>query len=228
MAPTTRGLPLVPLKEMDAAMLTFELLAEIARIDDDDDARLVSSAAQVAAHLHAGQTRRLRADLPVTPYVEHPMRVALRLLRWGYRDARLVAAALLHDTLEDCAGRIASDMAAPGQAPVAWMLDGYGPEVTATVTAVTNAPGQPYSEKIAGLCASGSDQALLVKAGDLVDNAGSLPYQLAQTGEGRTTRLAAKYLPAVRLVSNELSRRGHDAPARRLSQLVPMLEGLVR
>jgi (p)ppGpp synthase/HD superfamily hydrolase len=56
----------------------------------------------MASFLHRKQTRFVRGDLPRVPYIEHPLRVALRLVRWGVPDAELIAAALLHDVVEDC------------------------------------------------------------------------------------------------------------------------------
>ncbi|MBI3267700.1 MAG: bifunctional (p)ppGpp synthetase/guanosine-3',5'-bis(diphosphate) 3'-pyrophosphohydrolase [Planctomycetes bacterium] len=51
-----------------------------------------------AARKHSSQLRKDRA----TPYVVHPIRVMLVVLReFGQSDPNLLAAAVLHDTLED-------------------------------------------------------------------------------------------------------------------------------
>ncbi|MBV9560683.1 MAG: HD domain-containing protein [Bradyrhizobium sp.] len=61
--------------------------------------RLVSEAAQLAAHRHSGQQRKGRGD---EPYVNHLAEVAnLLAVATGGADAELVAAAWLHDTMED-------------------------------------------------------------------------------------------------------------------------------
>ena len=62
---------------------------------------LVLRAADFAAHRHRGQ---LRKDEAGSPYINHPLRVA-RLLSsvGGVRDPEVLAAALLHDTVEDTA-----------------------------------------------------------------------------------------------------------------------------
>lgn len=63
------------------------------------DMGLVLRAARFAAIRHRHQRRKDRA---ATPYINHPLELADILWReGGVRDARVLAAALLHDTLED-------------------------------------------------------------------------------------------------------------------------------
>lgn len=60
---------------------------------------LVLKAAQVATQKHAGQERK---DLNASPYIDHPISVARILAEvGGINDPEILAAALLHDTLED-------------------------------------------------------------------------------------------------------------------------------
>jgi (p)ppGpp synthase/HD superfamily hydrolase len=58
---------------------------------------LVERALRRAAHSHQGQVRK-GSDVP---YITHPFAVALLLERFGFRDESLLAAALLHDVVED-------------------------------------------------------------------------------------------------------------------------------
>jgi (p)ppGpp synthase/HD superfamily hydrolase len=63
--------------------------------------RLVSEAADLAAHRHTGQQRRGRGN---EPYINHPAEVAnLLAMATDGADAELVAAGWLHDTIEDTA-----------------------------------------------------------------------------------------------------------------------------
>lgn len=56
-------------------------------------------AAHFAARKHSGQTRKNAA---ATPYINHPIEVAEHLARvGGITDEDILAAALLHDTIED-------------------------------------------------------------------------------------------------------------------------------
>ncbi len=58
---------------------------------------LIESALTLAARAHAGQKRK-SADVP---YIVHPVGVMLLLMEHGEHDSELLAAALLHDTVED-------------------------------------------------------------------------------------------------------------------------------
>jgi GTP diphosphokinase / guanosine-3',5'-bis(diphosphate) 3'-diphosphatase len=65
----------------------------------DEHVGMILSAASFAAHKHRDQ-RRKGAD--AAPYINHPLAVANIL--WhegGVRDGAVIAAALLHDTIED-------------------------------------------------------------------------------------------------------------------------------
>jgi guanosine-3',5'-bis(diphosphate) 3'-pyrophosphohydrolase len=64
-----------------------------------DDLGLVLRAAQFAAHKHRNQRRK---DVKATPYINHPIGLAELLhTDGGVRDPVVIAAALLHDTIED-------------------------------------------------------------------------------------------------------------------------------
>lgn len=65
----------------------------------DDPTDLVLRAVAFAAHKHREQRRK---DKEASPYINHP--IALATVLWeegGVRDPVVIAAALLHDTLED-------------------------------------------------------------------------------------------------------------------------------
>ena len=60
---------------------------------------IVIKAAQFAAHKHRDQRRK---DVKASPYINHPLALASILLDEGrIEDASVIAAALLHDTIED-------------------------------------------------------------------------------------------------------------------------------
>jgi (p)ppGpp synthase/HD superfamily hydrolase len=70
---------------------------ELAALLADRDGDLVRRAYRFARDAHRGQRRRHG-----TPYIEHPVDVAwLAHDRFGVRDGEVLAAALLHDVLED-------------------------------------------------------------------------------------------------------------------------------
>jgi Guanosine polyphosphate pyrophosphohydrolases/synthetases len=63
------------------------------------DSTIILKAIHFAADKHRGQSRKDEAN---TPYINHPIAVANLLVNHaGIQDARVIAAALLHDTVED-------------------------------------------------------------------------------------------------------------------------------
>jgi (p)ppGpp synthase/HD superfamily hydrolase len=64
-----------------------------------NNSRLLLQAINFAAHKHKDQRRK---DEEASPYINHPVAVALLLAEiGGVTDAEILAAAILHDTLED-------------------------------------------------------------------------------------------------------------------------------
>lgn len=62
--------------------------------------QLILKAASFAAREHSGQTRKGASG---QPYIQHPIQVADLIANTGsVNDAEIIAAALLHDTVEDC------------------------------------------------------------------------------------------------------------------------------
>ena len=89
----------------------------------------IHSAYEVAAERHDGQFR-----MSGEPYITHPLAVALILARYGL-DADTVAAAILHDTVEDT-GLTLEEVA-----------EDYGPVVAALIDGVTKLDRVKYSNR---------------------------------------------------------------------------------
>src|ERR1700748_1609543 len=75
--------------------LVEELLAEVEAYKPDADRELLTRAFDFAAHAHAGQVRSSGQE-----FVYHPWNVA-RILAGLQLDEATLAAALLHDVVED-------------------------------------------------------------------------------------------------------------------------------
>src|SRR5262249_39789348 len=75
--------------------LLDELLADIAAYDDTVDTELVTRAFRFAAAAHQGQQRRSGSA-----FIEHPVGAA-RICAQLHLDEQTIAAALLHDVVED-------------------------------------------------------------------------------------------------------------------------------
>lgn len=64
----------------------------------ESDLAFVLRAARFAAERHSGQRRK---DAAASPYINHPLALAAILAEAGIDDRDVLAAALLHDTVED-------------------------------------------------------------------------------------------------------------------------------
>lgn len=83
---------------------------------------LIERALRVAARAHRDQTRKGAG----VPYITHPAAVALILLRAGWSDEHVLAAAILHDVAEDTAvslDDLARDFPPEVIAFVAWLSE---------------------------------------------------------------------------------------------------------
>lgn len=137
----------------------------------------VLTAFLVAQEAHQGQYRQFAAE----PYIFHPVRVAVLVSRQEGATTKHVAAALLHDVLEDT--HVTTDD-----------LLGY-PALTeptiATVLRLTKTGRDPYAEFIAQVVQD--EDARMVKRADVLDNLSTLP-----SGDPRMK----KYLAALDVLSS--------------------------
>jgi hypothetical protein len=164
---------------------------ETARLTDPDAGRQVTRALQLAARLHASDRRQRE------PYVNHLLRVALRIMvHYSVREPDVICAALLHDSVEDHA----EDLSAAGRpGAFALLAAAYGEWVAKLVAAVTNpiyAPGTgadgQYREHVTDSLAA-CPWARVIKLSDFTDNGVGLIHT---TGK-KAVRLARKYAPLV-------------------------------
>lgn len=151
------------------------------------DFRQVLQAASFAARAHRGQ---LRKD-GHTPYASHPFRVCLIVRdRFGLDDPRLLAAALLHDALEDTTADFDD------------LERDFGPDVAAWVACLSKDKRLPDDERERAYVRQlldGPWQAQVLKLADVYDNlldARTLPRERQPQGYRR----AASYHEALRQV----------------------------
>jgi hypothetical protein len=180
--------------------LRARFAAEIARFPDTAGREQATRALQLAGDLHAADRRQRE------PYVNHLLRVALRIIcHYGVDDIDVICAALLHDAVEDHA----ADLAEGGRAgAVAALAASFGPRVAGLVDAVTNpdwVPGvdrhQQYRAHVADSLAA-SPWARVIKASDFTDNG----VGLIHTSGPKAARLARKYAPLVPTLADLISR----------------------
>ena len=124
-----------------------------------DGLHLVIRAASFAAHKHRDQRRKGREQ---RPYINHPLELAEILYsEGGVSDATVIAAAILHDTVEDT------------QTTTDELRGHFGPEVARIVSEVTDAKfvGKAARKRIQVARAGHiSRAAALVKLADKISN----------------------------------------------------------
>ncbi|MFG1608883.1 HD domain-containing protein [Actinoplanes sp. NPDC049265] len=163
------------------------------------DRECLVEALELATRLHAGD-RRVRE-----PYLNHLLRVAIRIIRYyGIRDVDVIAAALLHDAVEDHPAELsglAADLghAALTEAAVAELARRFNPRVAELVRSVTNPeydPDRDKNEQYRMHVAESLDRdpwARVIKVSDFTDNGVGVVHTTAD----KAVRSARKYRPLV-------------------------------
>jgi (p)ppGpp synthase/HD superfamily hydrolase len=142
---------------------------------------MVKKAHAFAAKAHAGVFRMFSGE----PYVEHCERVAGALAELGF-DPDVVAAAYLHDVIEDCPVS-AAELAAE-----------FSPRIAALVVEVTNpkkVPGMSKAERLAAVVkhlAASSYAGASLKLADMGDNSSNLSAVPPEFAKAYLPKLAAK------------------------------------
>jgi len=198
------AMPLHAVTEMyGESGLRQRFAAEIAGFDPAARATL-SDALELAAQLHA-QDRRTRE-----PYLNHPLRTAIRIIcYYQVRDVDVLVAALLHDAVEDHPDMLAGpDAADLTEAALAELARRYNPRVADLVRAVTNPAHEPgrdrfeqYREHVAESLEA-NPWARVIKVSDFTDNG----VGLIHTDPSRHVRLATKYAPLVPVFRDLIAR----------------------
>ena len=128
------------------------------------DFRQTMMALSLARKLHDGQHRK-----DGSPYISHPLKVCSTLIAYGVYDDATLAAALLHDVLEDCLERL------PQGGEELISVHGLSREVLETIQLLTKRSGlsdqelAAYFQKI-----QGHPKAALVKLSDRLHNSSTL------------------------------------------------------
>ncbi|MFO7959373.1 MAG: HD domain-containing protein [Nitriliruptoraceae bacterium] len=144
-----------------------------------NDPALLATALSIAARAHAGQV-----DKAGNAYLAHPLRVAARVMDDG---DEVVAAALLHDVLEDSELTL-QDLAGAG----------LPPRVLEAVDRLTRRPGETHGAAVRR--AAAHPMSALIKRADIADN--SDPDRLALLPEELKARLSAKYARALAVLED--------------------------
>lgn len=137
-----------------------------------DHSTLIDDALAFAAQAHRDQVRKGTN----TPYIIHPVGVMLILQRAGENDPELLAAALLHDTMED-SGITEDDL-----------RRAFGPRVAAIVAGATEPfarddPWEMRKEHTVAYMRSAPREVKLVAAADKLHNLSAMMREHAELGD---------------------------------------------
>ncbi|AVT38748.1 HD domain-containing protein [Plantactinospora sp. BB1] len=220
-----RSMPLHAVTEVyGEAGLRDRFALEAERFAPAEQGRL-AAALDLAGTLHRDD-RRVRE-----PYLNHLLRVAIRIIcYYSVTDVDVIAAALLHDAVEDHPAELAGLPAgttgpAATEAALAEVARRFNPRVARLIAAVTNPeydPERDRDEQYRAHLAESLDRepwARVIKVSDFTDNGVGVIHT---TGD-RVHRSARKYRPLVPLFRDLVTRPdtplGAEARAHILGQL---------
>lgn len=212
----------IPLKALDTNQLAQTLRHESVRLGIDSE--VIDSAIDLATILHAHQSRSNRGNFTKAPYIEHPLRNSLRLVRLGVKDQDVIVASVLHDTIEDGAAIFVKkfhneekDEVNARQALSQHIQRAYGQKVLKLVEAVTNdyiadsdktkmSLAQKHNTYLQHVRTNikNNPGAFLVKVSDFIDNATGLYHNNTPERAAKTRNQALKYLPVVEVFKTVL------------------------
>lgn len=211
-------LRLTSLKDMDDRDLAETILLEVESMDLD--VAKVSEAIALASDLHGKQFRKgNRGSVTNPPYIEHPLRNTLRIIRLGCAEESVISGSVLHDTVEDTAdvfvkrqgwsNRQAQDEHAARAVLTDHIEKTFGSETREIVIAVTNEipdrdPRTMSTEEKHAIYVQHlrdqvlhSPKAYMVKISDFIDNATGLYHGVGSIDPEKLKKQATKYLLSV-------------------------------
>jgi hypothetical protein len=221
----------LPLKKMDGTLLVQALYEYAYTVKEIDSmgfrygADHVRDAIAVASYAHRNQFRANRGELPKTHYIEHPLRNAVRLLRYGFITPQGIIATILHDTVEDAPAEVVAlldpDNLNDDYTEYQWresayraIMDHFGYEVSMDVRALSNplpqatvklSQDQKKAVYLAHFEESIKDPMVFwEKMSDWMDNGAGLKHNVNSKTGVKITFRAPKYLEAGLLLCERL------------------------
>jgi GTP pyrophosphokinase len=143
------------------------LLAELATYSDDADQELVRRAFAFAAAAHKGQQRRSGE-----PFITHPLGVATILAELRL-DEQTIAAALLHDVVEDTPTELSAVSDEFGE-EIAQLVDGVTKLTRVQFQSREQAEAENYRKMVVAM--AGDKRVILVKLADRLHNLRTIEY----------------------------------------------------
>jgi len=223
------------LKALTSGELMSTFLREAREVGFDEP--LMQRAGSFAKELHRGQFRFAPKWEKRPPYIVHPLRNAIRMIRWGVKDQDVILAGVLHDTIEDSSEKYCADrgISYRDEAHARTILEerlrrDYGKRLAQITLALSNPLQSPefwgslsddekhavYVEHVRE--AIHDDQAvLLAKISDVYDNGAGLYHTAFPERARQTRKQALKYTLLLPIFREEFSRNPIGDPVVRNS-----------
>jgi GTP diphosphokinase / guanosine-3',5'-bis(diphosphate) 3'-diphosphatase len=166
--------------------LVDELIAEVAAYNPDVDRDLLRRAFEVAERAHEGQTRRSGEA-----FIHHPLGVA-RICAELHLDEQTIAAALLHDVVEDTGAEL-DEIRAEFGAEIAQLVDGVTKLTRITFQSREQAEAENYRKMIVAMAQD--VRVILIKLADRLHNMRAIEYQTKQKQAQKARETLEVYAP---------------------------------
>jgi GTP diphosphokinase / guanosine-3',5'-bis(diphosphate) 3'-diphosphatase len=147
--------------------LVEELIAEVEAYNPDVDKELVRRAFEFAERAHAGQTRRSGEE-----FIHHPLGVA-RICAELHLDEQTIAAALLHDVIEDTDSDL-EELRSEFGADVALLVEGVTKLTRISFQSREQAEAENYRKMIVAMAQD--VRVILIKLADRLHNMRTIEY----------------------------------------------------
>jgi GTP pyrophosphokinase len=167
--------------------LVDELIAEVQAYKPDADTELLTRAFQYAARAHDGQLRRSGQE-----FIYHPWGVAKILAGLRRLDEATLAAALLHDTVEDT-GTAIDDIRAEFGDEIARLVEGVTKLTRVQFQSREQAEAENYRKLIVAMAED--PRVILVKLADRLHNLRTIEYMGKQTQVRKARETLEVYAP---------------------------------
>ncbi len=166
--------------------LVEELIAEVVAYNPDVDRELLRRAFEVAERSHAGQTRRSGEE-----FIHHPLGVA-RICAELHLDEQAIAAALLHDVVEDT-GMDPEELRAEFGPEIAQLVEGVTKLSRISFQSREQAEAENYRKMIVAMAQD--VRVILIKLADRLHNMRTIEYLGRQKQAQKARETLEVYAP---------------------------------
>ncbi len=166
--------------------LIEELIAEVEAYNPDVNKELLRRAFEFAERAHAGQTRRSGEE-----FIHHPLGVA-RICAELHLDQETIAAALLHDTIEDTESDL-DELRSEFGSDVAQLVEGVTKLTRISFQSREQAEAENYRKMIVAMAQD--ERVILIKLADRLHNMRTIEYLGKQKQAQKARETLEVYAP---------------------------------